>query len=138
MSLIRDEDRCCRIIGILSVVSSLSFCYHRSVSGAARLQPLCCAYCEFRCSASPLCDCWVCAPVESECVRHFVNVCSRQTSCFEQSYKPTDFGKAETTCSQRTTEPTQRRLKTKSGGHNISSSDSLHQPHNQSGFENSK
>ena len=29
MSLIRYEDRCCRIIGILSVVSSLSFCYHR-------------------------------------------------------------------------------------------------------------
>ena len=29
MSLVRDKDRCCHIIGILYVVSSLSFCYHR-------------------------------------------------------------------------------------------------------------
>ena len=29
MSLIRDKDCCCRIIGILPVVSYLSVCYHR-------------------------------------------------------------------------------------------------------------
>ena len=31
MGLIRDEDNFCRIIGILPVLSSLSFCYHRFV-----------------------------------------------------------------------------------------------------------
>ena len=121
MSLIRDKDRCCSIIGILSIVFSLSFCYHRSVLGVVHLQLLCCVYCEFRCSASPLCGCWVCAPLESECVCHFAIVCSRQTSHFEQSYKATDFCKAKTTCSQQTMELTRRRLNTKSRGYNIGS-----------------
>ena len=77
MSLIRDEDRCYSIIGIFTIVSCFSLCYPRFVSGATRLQPLCCAYCEFRCSALPLSVRWVCAPLVSECERHsatFVSV----------------------------------------------------------------
>ena len=44
MSLIRDEDRCCRIIGTLPVVSSLSFCYHRLLPVLCVFSTVCCAF----------------------------------------------------------------------------------------------
>ena len=58
MSLIRDEDRCCRIIGISSVVSSLSLCYLCSVL-VLRVCSRCCACCvHSAASPSPLCGHW--------------------------------------------------------------------------------
>ena len=118
MSLIRDEDRCCRIIGIFSVVSSLSFCYHRLLAGAVRFQ-----HCAVRVSVSvaspsPLRGRWDRVPYVSECAHFSVQVHYRRTPRFEQSCEPTDFCKAKTIGSQQTTEPTRRRQKTNCEGYN--------------------
>ena len=67
---------------------------------------------------SPLRGRWDCVPYVSECVHISVQFYYRRTSCFEQSCEPTDFCKAETIGSQRTTEPTRQRQKTESGGFN--------------------
>ena len=69
-------------------------------------------------SASPLCGCWDCVPYVSECAHISVQVYYGRTSRFQQICEPTDFCKAETISSQRTTEPTRRRQKTESGGFN--------------------
>ena len=118
MSLIRDEDRCHRINGIIPVVSSLSFCYHRLLAGVVRLQH--CA--EFVLVSvalpSPLRGRWDCVPYMSECAHFSVQVYYCRRSRFEQSCKPTNFCKAETIGSQRMTEPTRRRQRTKCEGYN--------------------
>ena len=69
-------------------------------------------------SPSPLCGRWDCVPYVSECAHISVQVYYCRTSHFEQSCEPTDFCKAETISSQRTTELTRRRQKTESGGFN--------------------
>ena len=119
MSLIRDEDRCCHINGILTLVSFLSLiCYHRLLAGAVRLQHCAERFSVSVASPSPLRGRWDCVLYVSECAHISVQVYYRRTSRFEQSCEPTDFCKAETISSQRTTEPTRRRQKTKSGGFN--------------------
>ena len=69
-------------------------------------------------SPSPLRGRWDCVLYVSECAHISVQVYYRRTSRFEQSCEPTDFCKAETISSQRTTEPIRRSRTTKSGGHN--------------------
>ena len=119
MSLIRDEDRCCHINGILTLVSFLSLiCYHRLLAGAVRLQHWAERFSVSVASPSPLRGRWDCVLYVSECAHISVQVYYRRTSRFEQSCEPTDFCKAETISSQRTTEPTRRRQKTESGGFN--------------------
>ena len=76
MSSIRDEDRCCYIIGIFTLLSCLSHCYHRLV-----LVLCACSHCAVRfahsvASPSPLCSRWVCVPYASECVHYSVNGCT--------------------------------------------------------------
>ena len=125
MSLIRDEDRCCPIMGIFTFISFLSFCYHRLLLVLWRFQ-----HCAVRVSvsvASPssLHGHWDCVPYVSECAHFSVQVYYRRTSHFEQSCEPTDFCKAETIGSQQTTEPTRRRQKTKCEGYNSTGTTTL-------------
>ena len=109
MSLIRDEDRCCRIIGIFTFVSFLSFCYHRSILVLHACSSVLCAFCESCCSASPLCGR---GPVCSEylCVHTLLyEPISCRSLRFEQSCKSAVSCEEETTCSRRTTKPKRRR-----------------------------
>ena len=118
MSLIRDEDRCCPIIGIFTFVSFLSFCYHRSILVLHACSSVLCAFCESCCSASPLRGR---RPVCSEhlCVRILLyEPVFRCSLRFEQSCKSAVSREEETNCSRRTTEPKRRRQTTKSGGYN--------------------
>ena len=117
MSLIRDEDRCCHINGILTLVSFLSLF----------VTIVCCWCCAFvqHCavrisvsvaSPSPLRGHWDCVLYLSECAHETVQVYYRRTSRFKQSCEPTDFCKAETIGGQQTTEPIRRHQKTESEG----------------------
>ena len=118
MSLIRDEDRCCPIMGIFTFVSFLSFCYHRSILVLHTCSSVLRAFCESCCSASPLRGR---RPVCSEylCARTLLYVpISRRSLHFEQSCKSAVSREEETTCSRRTTKPKRRRQTTKSGGYN--------------------
>ena len=97
MSLIRDEDRYCPIMGIFTFVSFLSFCYHRSILVLHACTSVLCAFCAFRCSASPLGGR---GPVHSEhlCLRALLyEPVSRRSLCFEQSCKLAVSHEAETT-----------------------------------------
>ena len=69
-------------------------------------------------SPSPLRGRWDRVPYVSKCAHFSVQIYYRRTSRFEQSCEPTDFCKAETIGSHRTTEPTRRRQKTKCEGYN--------------------
>ena len=96
----------------------LSLLLPSSVAGAVRFQ-----HCAVRvsisvASPSPLRGRWDRVPYVSECAHFSVQVYYRRTSRFEQSCEPTDFCKAETIGSQRTTEPTRWRQKTKCEGYN--------------------
>ena len=118
MSLIRDEDRCCRIIGIFTFVSFLSFCYHRLILVLHACSSVLCAFCESCCSASPLRGR---GPVCSEylCVHTLLyEPISHRSLRFKQSCKSAVSCEEETTCSRRTTKPKRRRWTTKSGGYN--------------------
>ena len=118
MSLIRDEDRCCPIMGIFTFVSFLSFCYHRSILVLHACSSVLRAFCESCCSASPLRGRGsVCS--EYLCVRTLLyEPISRRSLRFEQSCKSAVSREEETNCSRRTTEPKRRRQTTKSGGYN--------------------
>ena len=94
------------------------FCYHRLLAGAVRLQHWAERFSVSVASPSPLRGRWDCVLYVSECAHISVQVYYCRTSRFEQSCEPTDFCKAETISSQRTTEPTRRRQKTESGGFN--------------------
>ena len=118
MSLIRDEDRYCPIMGIFAFVSFLSFCYHRSILVLHACSSVLRAFCESCCSASPLCGR---RPMCSEylCVHTLLyEPISRLSLHFEQSCKSAISREEETTCSRRTTKPKRRRQTTKSGGYN--------------------
>ena len=118
MSLIRDEDRCCPIMGIFTFVSFLSFYYHRSILVLHACSSVLCAFCESCCSASPLRGR---GPVCSEylCVHTLLyEPISCRSLRFEQSCKSAVSCEEETTCSRRTTKPKRRRWTTKSGGYN--------------------
>ena len=82
MSLIRDEDRCCCIIGILPIVYSLAFCYHRFVLVLHFCSHRALHVCVIRCTTSPRRSRWVYVPYMSECLRCPPNVCSRRMSRF--------------------------------------------------------
>ena len=87
MSLIRDEDRCCLIMGIFTFVLFLSYCYHRSVLVLHACSSELRVFCESCYSASPLRGH---EPVGSEylCVRALLyEPVSRRSLCFEQSCK---------------------------------------------------
>ena len=118
MSLIRDEDHCCPIMGIFTFVSFLSFCYHRSILVLHACSSVLCAFCESCCSVSPLRGRGrVCS--EYLCVRTLLyEPISRRSLHFEQSCKSAVSCEEETTCSRRTTKPKRRRCTTKSGGYN--------------------
>ena len=93
MSLIRDED-CFYIIRILTLVSYLSHCYHRSVSGAVSLWPLCCAQLCVSLLHLTAWWSWTCAPYVFECatlcvsvlVRHHV-LCRATSQLFPARWK---------------------------------------------------
>ena len=118
MSLIRDEDRCCPIMGIFTFVSFLSFCYHRSILVLYACSSVLRAFCESCCSASPLCGRGsVCS--NYLCVLTLLyEPISRRSLHFEQSCKSAVSREQETTCSRRTTKPKLQRRTTKSGGYN--------------------
>ena len=118
MSLIRDEDHCCYISGVFTLVSLSLICYHRSVASAVRLQHCVVCISVSIVLPSPLRGRWACVPYVSECAYYFVHVYFCRTSHFEQSCQLTDFRKAKTIGSQQTTEPIRRRQKTESGGFN--------------------
>ena len=121
MSLIRDEDRCCPIMGIFAFVSFLSFCYHHLILVLYACSSVLRAFCESCCSAPPLRGR---GPVCSEylCVRTLLyEPISRRSLRFKQSCKSAVSREEETTCSWRTTKPKRRRWTTKSGGYNTTS-----------------
>ena len=118
MSLIRDEDRCCPIMGIFTFLSFLSFCYHRLILVLNACSFVLRAFCESCCSASPLRGR---GPVHYEhpCLRALLyEPISRRSSRFEQSCKTAVSREAETACNRRTLKPKQRRWTMKSGGYN--------------------
>ena len=118
MSLIRDKDRCCPIMGIFTFVSFLSFCYHRSILVLHACSSMLCAFCESCCSASPLRGR---GPVCSEylCVRTLLyEPISRRSLRLEQSCKLAVSREEETTYNRQMTKPKRRLWTTKSGGCN--------------------
>ena len=97
------------------------FCYHHFVLLLRICSHRAFHVCVFRCSTSPLCACWVYAPLAFEYACYFVRVCSLRTSRVRQSCESSVFCKAETFCSQKTTKLTQRCRNTESEGYNTPS-----------------